>query len=128
MESNFDDSPVLGINETPKIEVHIVPSSEAPGGIGEVGTPGVAPSLLNAIFVATGKRLRSLPIDHNIAEGVIMIKRISAIGLVAVLAATGIVAGMGSLQTYAETTDGGALKSVSDFDAIADRQFHRSQQ
>ncbi|PDT32634.1 MULTISPECIES: xanthine dehydrogenase family protein molybdopterin-binding subunit [Sinorhizobium] len=65
VESNFDDSPVLRINETPKIEVHIVPSSEAPGGIGEVGTPGVAPSLLNAIFVATGKRLRSLPIDHN---------------------------------------------------------------
>ncbi|WOS65955.1 xanthine dehydrogenase family protein molybdopterin-binding subunit [Sinorhizobium fredii] len=65
VESNFDDSPVLRINETPNIEVHIVPSSEAPGGIGEVGTPGVAPSLLNAIFVATGKRLRSLPIDHN---------------------------------------------------------------
>ncbi|MGK9337975.1 molybdopterin cofactor-binding domain-containing protein [Sinorhizobium meliloti] len=65
VEGNFDDSPVLRINETPKIEVHIVPSSEAPGGIGEVGTPGVAPSLLNAIFVAIGKRLRSLPIDHN---------------------------------------------------------------
>lgn len=65
VEGNFDDSPVLRINETPKIEVHIVPSSEAPGGIGEVGTPGVAPSLLNAIFVATGKRLRSLPLDHN---------------------------------------------------------------
>ncbi|PDT32640.1 Isoquinoline 1-oxidoreductase subunit [Sinorhizobium sp. FG01] len=49
-----------------------------------------------------------------------MIKRIFAIPLVAVLAATGIVAGMGSLQTYAETSDGGALKSVSDFGAIAD--------
>ncbi|MCV9966425.1 molybdopterin-dependent oxidoreductase [Pararhizobium sp. BT-229] len=65
VESNFDDSPVLRINEAPTIEVHIVPSSEAPGGIGEVGTPGVAPSLFNAIFVATGKRLRSLPIDQN---------------------------------------------------------------
>lgn len=65
VESNFDDSPVLRIYETPKIEVHIVPSSKAPGGIGEVGTPGVAPSLLNAIFAATGKRLRSLPIDQN---------------------------------------------------------------
>ncbi|RWM89313.1 MAG: xanthine dehydrogenase family protein molybdopterin-binding subunit [Mesorhizobium sp.] len=65
VESNFDDSPVLRINETPRIEVHIVPSSEAPGGIGELGTPGVAPSLFNAIFVVTGKRLRSLPIDHN---------------------------------------------------------------
>ncbi len=65
VEGNFDDSPVLRIHETPEIEVHVVPSSEAPGGIGEVGTPGVAPSLLNAIFVATGKRLRSLPIDQT---------------------------------------------------------------
>ncbi|MDI7862633.1 molybdopterin-dependent oxidoreductase [Rhizobiaceae bacterium n13] len=65
VEGNFDDSPVLRINETPKIEVYIVPSSEPPGGIGEVGTPGVAPALFNAIFVATGKRLRSLPIDQN---------------------------------------------------------------
>ncbi|WP_454848296.1 molybdopterin cofactor-binding domain-containing protein [Rhizobium binxianense] len=65
VESNFDDSPVLRINETPKIDVHIVSSTEAPGGIGEVGTPGVAPSLLNAIFKATGRRLRSLPIDQN---------------------------------------------------------------
>lgn len=65
VEGNFDDSPVLRIHETPKIDVYIVPSTEAPGGIGEVGTPGVAPSLLNAIFKATGKRLRSLPIDQN---------------------------------------------------------------
>lgn len=65
VEGNFDDSPVLRIHETPKIEVHIVPSSEAPGGIGEIGTPGVAPSLLNALFVVTGKRLRSLPIDQS---------------------------------------------------------------
>lgn len=65
VEGNFDDSPVLRINEMPAIEVYIVPSSEAPGGIGELGTPGVAPSLFNAIFVATGKRLRSLPIDQN---------------------------------------------------------------
>lgn len=65
VEGNFDDSPVLRIYETPKIEVHIVPSSEAPGGIGEIGTPGVAPALLNALFVATGKRLRTLPIDQG---------------------------------------------------------------
>lgn len=65
VEGNFDDSPVLRIHETPKIEVHIVSSSEKPGGIGEVGTPGVAPSLFNAIFVATGKRLRTLPIDQS---------------------------------------------------------------
>ncbi|MBD9591631.1 MULTISPECIES: molybdopterin cofactor-binding domain-containing protein [Ensifer] len=65
VEGNFDDAPVLRIHETPPIEVHIVPSAEAPGGIGEVGTPGVAPALLNAIFMATGKRLRTLPIDQG---------------------------------------------------------------
>lgn len=65
VESNFDDSPVLRIHETPVIDVYIVPSSEKPGGIGEVGTPGVAPALFNAIFAATGKRLRSLPIDQG---------------------------------------------------------------
>jgi isoquinoline 1-oxidoreductase beta subunit len=65
VESNFDDSPVLRMHETPKIDVYIVPSSQAPGGIGEVGTPGVAAALLNAIFSATGKRLRTLPIDQN---------------------------------------------------------------
>ncbi|MEZ2131891.1 MULTISPECIES: molybdopterin cofactor-binding domain-containing protein [unclassified Sinorhizobium] len=65
VEGNFDDSPVLRIHETPTIDVYIVPSTEAPGGIGEVGTPGVAPSLLNAIFKATGKRLRSLPVDQT---------------------------------------------------------------
>jgi isoquinoline 1-oxidoreductase beta subunit len=64
VESNFDDSPVVRIHETPQIEVYIVPSAQPPGGIGEVGTPGVAASLLNAIFVATGKRLRTLPIDQ----------------------------------------------------------------
>lgn len=63
VEGNFDDAPVLRMNEMPRIEVHIVPSAEAPGGIGEVGTPGVGPALLNAIFAATGTRLRSLPID-----------------------------------------------------------------
>ncbi len=65
VEGNFDDAPVLRIHETPAIEVHIVPSSEAPGGIGEVGTPGVAPALLNAIYMATGKRLRTLPINQT---------------------------------------------------------------
>jgi isoquinoline 1-oxidoreductase beta subunit len=46
----------------PKVEVHIVPSKEAPGGIGEPGTPAVAPAVANAIFAATGKRIRKLPI------------------------------------------------------------------
>jgi isoquinoline 1-oxidoreductase beta subunit len=63
VEGNFDDQPVLRINECPSIEVHIIPSGESPGGIGELATPGVAPALLNAIFAATGVRLRELPVD-----------------------------------------------------------------
>ncbi|MDR4308415.1 xanthine dehydrogenase family protein molybdopterin-binding subunit [Chelatococcus sambhunathii] len=62
VEGNFDDAPVVRINECPAIETHIVASSEAPGGVGELSTPGVAPALMNAIFAATGKRLRSLPL------------------------------------------------------------------
>ena len=47
----------------PTVDVHILPSTEAPGGIGEPGTPPLAPAVVNAIFAATGKRLRALPID-----------------------------------------------------------------
>jgi isoquinoline 1-oxidoreductase subunit beta len=61
-QSNFHDHQMLRINETPAIEVHIVPSSEAPGGVGECGTSAIAPAVTNAIFAATGKRLRMLPI------------------------------------------------------------------
>jgi isoquinoline 1-oxidoreductase subunit beta len=62
-QGNFHDYPVLRMSEMPKVEVHILPSAEHPGGIGEPGTPPVAPAVVNAIFAATGKRLRSLPID-----------------------------------------------------------------
>lgn len=62
VQGNFDDAPVLRINECPPIEVHLLPSAEAPGGVGELGTPPVAPALLNAVFAATGTRLRELPI------------------------------------------------------------------
>ena len=62
-QGNFNDYPVLRMNEMPKVEVHIVQSSEKPGGIGEPGTPPIAPSVANAIFAATGKRLRHLPFD-----------------------------------------------------------------
>jgi isoquinoline 1-oxidoreductase beta subunit len=62
-QGNFDDYPLLRIGEMPKVEVHILPSTEKPGGIGEPGTPPIAPAVVNAIFAATGKRLRSLPID-----------------------------------------------------------------
>ncbi len=61
-QSNFHDYRMLRMNEMPRVEVHIVPSKEAPGGIGEPGTPAVAPAVANAIFAATGKRIRKLPI------------------------------------------------------------------
>ena len=62
-QSNFNDYPVVRINEMPKVEVHILPSTENPGGVGEPGLPPLAPAVVNAIYAATGKRLRSLPID-----------------------------------------------------------------
>ena len=62
---NFHDYPMLRMNEMPQVEVHILDSAEAPGGIGEPGTPPVAPAVVNAIAAATGQRLRSLPIDRN---------------------------------------------------------------
>jgi isoquinoline 1-oxidoreductase beta subunit len=60
-QSNFHDYQVLRLNEMPAVEVHIVPSQEKAGGIGEVGVPPVAPAVANALFAATGKRLRRLP-------------------------------------------------------------------
>ena len=65
-QGNFHDYPVLRMSEMPKVEVHILPSREKPGGIGEPGTPPIAPAVVNAIYAATGKRLRSLPIDPSL--------------------------------------------------------------
>jgi isoquinoline 1-oxidoreductase subunit beta len=65
-ESNFTDYRMLRIHETPPIEVHIVKSTEAPGGIGEPGTAALAPAITNAIFAATGKRLRQLPVGRQL--------------------------------------------------------------
>jgi isoquinoline 1-oxidoreductase beta subunit len=62
-QANFDTYQLLRMNETPAIEVHIVESSEPPGGMGEAGTSCIVPAVANAIFAATGKRLRKLPID-----------------------------------------------------------------
>jgi isoquinoline 1-oxidoreductase beta subunit len=67
-QQNFHEYRVLRLHETPQIDVHLVPSDAAPGGIGETGVPPVAPAVCNAIFAATGKRLRSLPISaHRLA-------------------------------------------------------------
>jgi isoquinoline 1-oxidoreductase subunit beta len=60
---------MMRINEIPKIEIFIIPSGEAPGGIGEVGVAISAPALANAIFAGTGVRLRSLPIDQSLLAG-----------------------------------------------------------
>ena len=62
-QSNFTDYPVLRANEMPEVTVHIVPSSAAPTGVGEPGTPPIAPAVANAVAALTGKRLRKLPFD-----------------------------------------------------------------
>jgi isoquinoline 1-oxidoreductase subunit beta len=54
---------VIRMNEMPVVETHLVPSAEPPGGVGEPGTPPIAPAVANALFVLTGKRIRSLPIE-----------------------------------------------------------------
>jgi isoquinoline 1-oxidoreductase beta subunit len=61
-QANFNDYDMVRINEAPQVEVHIVESNDGPGGIGEPGTPPIAPAVCNAIFAATGKPVRRLPI------------------------------------------------------------------
>ena len=62
-QSNFHDYPVLRMADMPVVEVHIVPSTADPSGVGEPGTPPIAPAVANAVFAATGRRLRSLPLS-----------------------------------------------------------------
>jgi isoquinoline 1-oxidoreductase beta subunit len=62
-QTNFDTYQILRMNEAPAVEVHIVQNSEPPGGMGEAGTSAIVPAVANAIFAATGKRLRKLPVD-----------------------------------------------------------------
>jgi len=63
VQTNFGDYRVLRINEMPKIEVHATPTDNQPGGIGEGSVPMIAPAVCNAIFAATGKRIRRLPLS-----------------------------------------------------------------
>jgi isoquinoline 1-oxidoreductase beta subunit len=62
MQTNFHQYRPLRLDECPVIETHIVPSGEAPSGIGEPGLPPVAPAVANALFALTGERLRALPL------------------------------------------------------------------
>jgi isoquinoline 1-oxidoreductase beta subunit len=66
-QSDFDGFTSLRLPEMPVVEVYIVPSHEVPGGVGDVGTPPIAPAIVNAIFQATGQRLRNLPLAGQIA-------------------------------------------------------------
>ena len=61
-EGNFNDFPLLRMDEMPKVEVYFVPSKRTPQGLGESGVPPVAPAVANAFFAATGKRQRRLPL------------------------------------------------------------------
>lgn len=62
-QSNFHDYPLLAMSEMPHIEVHIMPNRESPTGVGHLAVPPIAPAVANAVFSATGKRIRRLPID-----------------------------------------------------------------
>ncbi len=66
-QNNFYDYTVLRMKDAPKIETYVVKSTEKPTGIGELGTPPIAPAIGNAVFKATGKRVRRLPFSDSMA-------------------------------------------------------------
>jgi isoquinoline 1-oxidoreductase beta subunit len=65
MQTNFNDYPALALLEMPRVESYIIPSTAPPGGVGEPGTGPIAPALANAIYAASGMRLRSLPLSDQ---------------------------------------------------------------
>jgi isoquinoline 1-oxidoreductase subunit beta len=68
-QSNFNTYRMLRMDEAPPIDVHIVDSSERPGGLGETGTAAAFPAVANAVFAATGKRVRRLPLNGGLVSG-----------------------------------------------------------
>jgi len=64
-QQNFDDSPMLQLSEMPTVEVHLVPSTEPPTGVGEVAVPAVVAAVVNAIHAASKQRIRTLPINSG---------------------------------------------------------------
>jgi isoquinoline 1-oxidoreductase subunit beta len=67
-QTNFDTYQMIRMNEAPAVEVHVVKSSEPPGGLGENGTSAIVPAVANAIFAATGRRLRKMPADASLLK------------------------------------------------------------
>ena len=66
IQATYNDYPILTFEEMPKVEVHIIPSHQPPGGVGEPGLPPVAPAVANAVYAASKKRLRGLPLAFNL--------------------------------------------------------------
>jgi isoquinoline 1-oxidoreductase beta subunit len=67
VQGNFDAYRLLRLPEMPVVDIHLIPSAEAPGGVGELGVPPIAPAVANALFALTGRRLRRLPLRFEAA-------------------------------------------------------------
>ncbi len=73
-QGNFDTYPLVRMSASPKVEVHIIASNEPPGGVGEPGVPPIAPAVANALFAATGARVRSLPLTLEKIKAALKVK------------------------------------------------------